>query len=38
MGVGVLNYKKLGHFSVDDNMKTQHMAREMKTVYAEATC
>jgi hypothetical protein len=38
MGVGAMNYKKLGHFSVDDNLKTSHQAREMKTVYAEATC
>ena len=22
LGAGVLNYKKLGHFSVDDNLKT----------------
>ena len=31
-------FKKLGHFSLDDNMKTNYSARELKTVYVECSC
>ena len=31
-------FKKLGHFTLDDNMKTNYQARELKTVYVECTC
>mmetsp|Transcript_10050 Transcript_10050/g.15327 ORF Transcript_10050/g.15327 Transcript_10050/m.15327 type:complete len:143 (-) Transcript_10050:1768-2196(-) len=35
---GLITFKKLGHFSLDDNMKTNFQAREMKTVHVECSC
>jgi hypothetical protein len=28
----------LGHFSLDDNIRTNYQARELKTVYLETYC
>ena len=35
---GNLNFTRVGHFSLDDNVKTNYKARELKTVYVECTC
>lgn len=34
---GLVNFKKLGHFSIDDNSKTNYTARELKSVYLNTT-
>jgi centrosomal protein CEP104 len=33
-----ISFKRLGHFSLDDNVKTNYQARELKTVYVDAHC
>jgi hypothetical protein len=33
-----LSFKRLGHFSLDDNVRTNYQARELKTVYLEEHC
>ena len=31
-------FKRIGHFSLDDNHKTNLTSRELKTVYVECNC
>ena len=31
-------FRKIGHFSIDDNMKSNLQTRELKTVYIECSC
>lgn len=33
-----ISFKRLGHFSLDDNVKTNYQARELKTVYVDTHC
>ena len=33
-----LSFTRIGHFSLDDNMRTNYQARELKTVYLEQYC
>ena len=33
-----INFQRLGHFSLDDNIRTNYQARELKTVYLETYC
>jgi centrosomal protein CEP104 len=33
-----LVFTRLGHFSLDDNVRTNYQARELKTVYLESYC
>jgi centrosomal protein CEP104 len=33
-----ISFVRLGHFSLDDNMRTNYQARELKTVYLEQYC
>ena len=31
-------FKKIGHFSIDDNMKSNLTTRELKSVYVDCSC
>ena len=33
-----ISFARLGHFSLDDNIRTNYQARELKTVYLEQYC
>lgn len=33
-----LSFQRIGHFSLDDNIRTNYQARELKTVYLEQYC
>lgn len=33
-----ISFQRLGHFSLDDNIKTNYQARELKTVYLDSYC
>ena len=33
-----VSFARLGHFSLDDNIRTNYQAREFKTVYLEQYC
>ena len=33
-----LTFTRIGHFSLDDNIRTNFQARELKTVYLEQYC
>ena len=37
-GSSNVSFARLGHFSLDDNIRTNYQARELKTVYLEQYC